>query len=73
MLVSISPSRFLMRHGRSPKSKSSVIDYRLGDAEALQVGDAEFNAVISTFGVAPDQERAASELARSVEAGDALR
>jgi hypothetical protein len=28
-----------------------VIDYRLGDAEALPVGDAEFDAVISTFGV----------------------
>jgi SAM-dependent methyltransferase len=43
-----------------------VIDYRLGDAEALPVGDAEFDAVISTFGVmfAPDQQRAASELAR---------
>jgi ubiquinone/menaquinone biosynthesis C-methylase UbiE len=43
-----------------------AIDYRLGDAEALPFGDGAFDAVISTFGVmfAPDQRRAAAELAR---------
>jgi SAM-dependent methyltransferase len=51
-----------------------VIDYRLGDAEALPVGDGEFDAVISTFGVmfAPDQQHAASELARICRSGGRL-
>jgi ubiquinone/menaquinone biosynthesis C-methylase UbiE len=44
------------------------IDYRLGDAEAFPFSDAAFDAVISTFGVmfAPDQQRAATELARVI-------
>ncbi len=42
------------------------ISYEHADAEALPFGDASFDAVVSTFGVmfAPNQERAASELAR---------
>jgi ubiquinone/menaquinone biosynthesis C-methylase UbiE len=42
------------------------IAYESGDAEALSYGHGTFNAVISTFGVmfAPNQEAAASELAR---------
>jgi SAM-dependent methyltransferase len=40
--------------------------FALADAEALPFGDASFDAVLSTFGVmfAPNQEAAASELAR---------
>jgi SAM-dependent methyltransferase len=47
------------------------IDYRLGDAETLPFGDGAFDAVISTFGVmfAPDQRRAAAELARVIRPG----
>ena len=38
----------------------------MADAEALPFADASFDAVLSTFGVmfAPDQARAAAELAR---------
>jgi len=51
-----------------------AIEYRLGDAEALPLGDGEFDGVISTFGVmfAPDQQRAASELARVCRSGGRL-
>jgi SAM-dependent methyltransferase len=43
-----------------------AIDYRLGDAEALPVADASFDAVVSTFGVmfVSRPEVAAAELAR---------
>ena len=41
------------------------------DAEALPLGDGEFDVVVSTFGVmfTPDQERAASELQRVCRSG----
>jgi SAM-dependent methyltransferase len=50
------------------------IDYRVGDAESLQVEDASFDVVTSTFGVmfAPDQPRAAAELARATRPGGRL-
>ncbi|MFO1010896.1 MAG: methyltransferase domain-containing protein [Planctomycetota bacterium] len=43
-----------------------AIDFHDGDAEALPFPDASFDVVLSSFGVmfAPDQKRAASELAR---------
>src|SRR4051794_4404219 len=48
------------------RKQNLSIDYHIGDAEALPFGEATFDAVISTFGVmfAPDQPRAAAELAR---------
>jgi SAM-dependent methyltransferase len=51
-----------------------AIEYRLGDAEALPLSDGEFDGVISTFGVmfVPDQQRAASELARVCRSGGRL-
>jgi len=50
------------------------IDYRVGDAEHLEFEDASFDVVTSTFGVmfAPDQRRAASELARVARPGGKL-
>jgi ubiquinone/menaquinone biosynthesis C-methylase UbiE len=47
------------------------IDYRVGDAESLDVDDASYDVVTSTFGVmfAPDQQRAAGELARAARPG----
>jgi SAM-dependent methyltransferase len=47
------------------------IDYRVGDAENLDVEDASFDEVSSTFGLmfAPTQEAAASELARVTRPG----
>ena len=43
-----------------------TVDARVGDAEALEFADDTFDSVVSTVGVmfAPDQERAATELAR---------
>lgn len=43
-----------------------AIEYRVGDAEALDVGDASFDVVSSSFGMifAPDHDAAARELAR---------
>ncbi|HVD85813.1 MAG TPA: methyltransferase domain-containing protein [Solirubrobacterales bacterium] len=47
------------------------IDFVEGDAQELPFGDAEFDVVMSIFGVmfAPDQEKAASELLRVVKPG----
>jgi SAM-dependent methyltransferase len=51
-----------------------AIDYRLGDAEALPVADASFDAVVSTFGVmfVSRPEAAAAELARVCKPGGRL-
>jgi len=51
-----------------------AIDYRIGDAEALPLDDGGFDGVISTFGVmfVPNQQRAASELARVCRSGGRL-
>lgn len=50
------------------------IDYRVGDCENLEVGDASFDRVSSTCGVmfAPDHEATARELARVVRPGGRL-
>jgi ubiquinone/menaquinone biosynthesis C-methylase UbiE len=50
------------------------IDFRVGDAENLEVEDDSFDVVTSTFGVmfTPDQARAASELARVARSGGRL-
>jgi ubiquinone/menaquinone biosynthesis C-methylase UbiE len=50
------------------------IDFRVGDAESLPFEDASFDVVTSTFGVmfAPDQPRAAGELARVTRSGGRL-
>ncbi len=47
------------------------IDYRVGDCEQLEFGDASFDAVSSTCGVmfAPDHEASARELARVTRPG----
>lgn len=51
-----------------------AIDYRLGDAEALPVANASFDAVVSTFGVmfVSRPEAAAAELARVCKPGGRL-
>src|SRR3954453_12455980 len=50
------------------------IDFRVGDAEALELPDASFDVVTSTFGAmfAPDQAAAAGELARVTKPGGRL-
>jgi SAM-dependent methyltransferase len=52
-------------------SNGAGIDFRVGDAEALDFPDHSFDAVISTFGTmfARDAEAVASELARVVRPG----
>jgi SAM-dependent methyltransferase len=47
------------------------VDYRVGDAEALELEDASFDLVASSFGVmfAPDHEAVARELGRVTEPG----
>src|SRR5215813_1139144 len=50
------------------------VEFRLGDAEALPVEDASFDAVLSVFGVmfAPDHQRAANEIARAIRPGGTI-
>jgi SAM-dependent methyltransferase len=59
---------------RRAAEKGLDIDYRVGDAENLDVEDSGFDVVTSTFGVmfAPDQPRAATELARVTRPGGML-
>ena len=59
---------------RRAVEKGLDIDYRVGDAENLDVDDASVDVVTSTFGVmfAPDQPRAAAELARVTRSGGEL-
>ena len=47
------------------------IEFRVADAEALPFADADFDVVLSTFGVmfTPDQDRAAAELVRVCRSG----
>ncbi len=53
------------------KELDLTIDYRVGDCENLDVGDASFDAVSSTCGImfAPDHEATARELARVTRPG----
>ena len=50
------------------------VEFREGDAEDLPVADGEFDAVLSVFGsmFAPDQPKAASELARACRPGGTI-
>ena len=57
----------LLDRGRSRAAAEGLsVTFKEGDAEALPVEDASFDAVLSTFGVmfAPNQAQAASELLR---------
>jgi ubiquinone/menaquinone biosynthesis C-methylase UbiE len=53
------------------RAEGAAIELVEGDAEHLPFEDAEFDAALSTFGImfAPDQERAAREIARVVKPG----
>jgi ubiquinone/menaquinone biosynthesis C-methylase UbiE len=61
----------LDRAWRRTDAEGLQIDYIEGDAEALPFDDGSFDVVSSVFGAmfAPDQERAASELARVARRG----
>jgi ubiquinone/menaquinone biosynthesis C-methylase UbiE len=56
----------LERARERAKAERLDIEFRKADAEALPFPDAEFDVVVSTFGVmfTPDQDRAAAELVR---------
>lgn len=62
----------LLDKGRArAEAEGHQIQFRVADAEALPFEDGRFDAAVSTFGVmfAPDQARAAQELARVVRPG----
>jgi ubiquinone/menaquinone biosynthesis C-methylase UbiE len=54
------------RAAQRAAAEGTPIDFRVGDAQALDFPDGHFDLVLSVFGVmfAPDQERAAGELLR---------
>ena len=62
----------LLERGRARATAEGLsVQFKEADAEALDFGDATFDAVLSTFGVmfTPDQDRAASELLRVCKSG----
>ena len=62
----------LLERGRARAAAEGLsVQFKEADAEALDFGDATFDAVLSTFGVmfTPDQDRAASELLRVCKSG----
>jgi SAM-dependent methyltransferase len=62
----------LLERGRERAAAERLeIEFVEGDAQALPFGDAEFDVVMSIFGVmfAPDQEKAAAELLRVAKPG----
>jgi ubiquinone/menaquinone biosynthesis C-methylase UbiE len=65
----------LLARGRQrAEAEGLAVDLREGDAEELPVGDSEFDAVLSVFGVmfAPDQDTAARELVRACRPGGTI-
>jgi ubiquinone/menaquinone biosynthesis C-methylase UbiE len=65
----------LLERGRErAHAERLAVEFVEGDAEALPFGDGEFDAVLSVYGVmfAPDQPRAAGELARVSRPGGRL-
>ena len=62
----------LLERGRLRAAAEGLsVEFKEADAEALGFADASFDAVVSTFGVmfAPDQDKAAAELARVCKSG----
>jgi len=62
----------LLKRGRERAAAEHLtIEFREADAEALPFPDASYDVVLSTFGVmfTPDQDKAASELARVCRSG----
>jgi ubiquinone/menaquinone biosynthesis C-methylase UbiE len=62
----------LLKRGRERAAAERLtIEFREADAEALPFPDASYDVVVSTFGVmfTPDQDKAASELARVCKSG----
>jgi ubiquinone/menaquinone biosynthesis C-methylase UbiE len=62
----------LLKRGRErAAAERLMIEFREADAEALPFADASYDVVLSTFGVmfTPDQDKAASELARVCRSG----
>jgi len=61
----------LERGAERARSERLDVKFQVADAEALPFADASFDAVLSTFGVmfAPDQARAAAEMARVCRSG----
>ncbi len=62
----------LLKRGRERAAAEHLtVEFREADAEALPFADASYDVVLSTFGVmfTPDQDKAASELARVCKSG----
>lgn len=62
----------LLKRGRErAEAEHLKVEFREADAEALPFADASYDVVLSTFGVmfTPDQDKAASELARVCRSG----
>jgi ubiquinone/menaquinone biosynthesis C-methylase UbiE len=62
----------LLEHGAErARADGLQVTFQVADAEALPFGDAQFDSVLSTFGVmfSPDQTRAAAEMVRVCKPG----
>lgn len=74
-IVGVDVSEEGLEHARRQAAEHGLaVDFRPADAQELPFGDGAFDGIASSFGVifAPDQERAAAELARVCRPGGKL-
>ena len=74
-VVGVDVSEEGLEHARRQAAADGLtVDFEPGDAQALPFEDGSFDGVVSAFGLifAPDQERAAAELARVCRSGGKL-
>lgn len=71
--VELSPAMLALAHQRAVE-RGQTVDLRVGDAEALEFGDASFDTVVCTFSLCaiPDHRRAVVEMVRVLRPGGLL-
>lgn len=71
--IELSPAMLALARQRAAE-RGHTVDLRVGDAEALEFGDASFDTVVCTFSLCaiPDHRRAVAEMVRVLRPGGRL-